>query len=73
MVNTLHINADPERDFHPLTDHMTKLRNFTTKDDIREFSAFPFSLQLMFDQTLCNLIVCLLNSQKLHTKVAQTS
>ena len=30
------------RDFHPLADHVTKLRNFT-KGEIR----FPFSLQLV--------------------------
>ena len=48
--------ADCGRDFRPLDDHVTKLRNFT-KDEIREFSAFPFSVHLMFDQTLSNLIV----------------
>ena len=73
MVNTLRVNANHGRDFHPLADHMPKLRNFT-KGEIREFSAFPCSLHLMFDQTLSNLIVCLIISHtKLHTKVAQTS
>ena len=57
MLNTLQVNAD----------HMTKLQNFTK---IHEILAFPFSLQLMFDQTL---IVCLMISLKQHTKVAQTS
>ena len=38
-----------------------------------EFAAFPFSFQLMFDHTLSNLIVCLRISEKIHTKVAQTS
>ena len=55
--------ADHGCDFHPLADHMTKLRNFT-KGEIREFSTFPFSLQLMCDQTLTNLIVCLMISLK---------
>ena len=38
-----------------------------------DFSAFQFSIQLMLEQALTNLIVCLMISQKLHTKVAQTS
>ena len=62
MVNTLRVNADHGRDFHLLTDYMTKLQNFT-KSEIYEFSAFPFPLHLMFDQTLSNLIVCLMISQ----------
>ena len=41
--------------------------------EICEFSAFPFSHHIMFDQTLSNLIVCLMISQKLHTNVARTS
>ena len=33
---------------------------------------FPFSLQLVFDQTLNNLIVCLISrTQQKHTEVAQ--
>ena len=40
MVNTVWVNAEYGRDFHPLTDHMTTF----TKDDICEFSAFPFHL-----------------------------
>ena len=57
------VNTDNQwRDFHPLADHMTKLGNFTM------FSVFPISLQLMFDQTLRNVIVCLMISQKLHKK-----
>ena len=35
------------------------------KGEIREFSAFPFLLRLMFDQTLSNLIVCLMISQEI--------
>ena len=50
VVNTVRVNADRRRDFHPLTDYRTKLQNFT-KGEICEFSAFLFSLQLMFDQT----------------------
>ena len=69
MVTTVRVNANHERDFHPLADHMTKLQNYT-KNEIREFSAFPFSLHLMFNQTLSNFVVCLRTSQKLHTKAA---
>ena len=49
MENTVWINADHGRDF--ITDHITKLRYFTKGDNF-EFSAFPFSFQLMFDETL---------------------
>ena len=72
MVNTVWVNADHGRDFHPLANHTTKLRN-VTKGEIREFSAFPCSLRLMFDQEFSHLLVCLIVSQILHTKVAQTS
>ena len=34
MVNTVSVNADHGRDFHPLANHMTKLKNFT-KVEIR--------------------------------------
>ena len=44
MVNTVWVNADHGHDFHPLADHMTKLKNFT-KEQNRDFSAFRFSLQ----------------------------
>ena len=47
MENILRVSADHGREFHPLADHMTKLR----KGKNCELSAFPFSLQLMFDQT----------------------
>ena len=63
MVNTVRVNTDHEHDFHPLGDHMTKLQNFT-KGEIQKFSAFPMSLHLLFDQTLSDLIVCLMISQK---------
>ena len=72
MVTIVRVKADHGRDFHPLADHMTKLRNFT-KGEIREFSVFPFSLQLMFDQTLSSLIVCLMILQKLHTTNRSTN
>ena len=61
MVNTVWVNADHGHDLHPLADHFFY------------FSAFCFSLQLMHEQALTNLIVCLMISQKLHTKVAQMS
>ena len=63
MVNTVWINADHERDFHLLANHLTKLQNFT-KEEIHDFSTFQFSLQLMLEQALTNLIVCLMISQK---------
>ena len=51
MVKIVLVNADHRRDFHPLADHrvMTHLRTFTEGE---LFSAFPFSIQLMFDQTV---------------------
>ena len=55
MVSTLWINADHERDFHPLSDYMTKLNNFT-KEENCDFSAILFLLQLMLEQALTNLI-----------------
>ena len=69
MVNTVWINADHRRDLHPFASHMTKLKNFT-KEENRDFSAFRFALQLMLEQALTNLIVCLTISQKPDTKVA---
>ena len=72
MVNTVWVNADHGRDLHPLADHMTNLRNFTMEEN-RDFLAFRFSLQLMLEQAVTNLIVCLMISQKLHIKVAQTN
>ena len=36
-----------------LSDHMTKLRNFT-KEENREFTAFRYSLQSMLVQALTN-------------------
>ena len=41
MVNTVWVNADHGRDLHPLADHMTKLRNFTT-EKIAIFQHFDF-------------------------------
>ena len=63
MANTVRVNAGHGRDFHRLADNMTELQNFT-KGEIHEFSAFPFSLQLLFDQTLSNLIVFVMISHK---------
>ena len=48
MVNVVRVNADHERDFSPLGDHMTELRNFT-KGENRDFSSFRFSLHLMHE------------------------
>ena len=50
MVNTVWVSADHGRDFNPLADHMTKLRNFT-KGENRDFSTFQFSLHLVLEQT----------------------
>ena len=70
--DAVRVNADHRRDFHPLADHMTKLRDFT-KGEIREFSAFPFSFHLMFDETLSDLIVCLMISHKKTTYKSYTN
>ena len=65
MVNTVRVKVDDGRDFknNPLAHQTTKLRNFT-KSKSRDFSAFRFSLHLMLEQALSNLIVCLMISQK---------
>ena len=59
MVNTVWVNADHGRDFHPLADHTTKLRN-CTKEENCDFLAFRLSLHLMLQQTFSNVIVCLM-------------
>ena len=41
MVNTVRVNANHGRDFNPLADHMTKLRNFN-KGEIVIFQHFDF-------------------------------
>ena len=64
-------NADHGRDLNSLADHMTSLQNFTKPENC-DFSAFRFSLHLMLEQALSNLIVCLMISQKLCKKIAQT-
>ena len=61
MVNTVWVNADHGHDLYFLADHMTKLQYFT-KEENRDFSAFRFSLWLMLEQALTNLIVCLMIS-----------
>ena len=55
MVNTVWVNANRGRDLHLLADHMTKSQNFT-KEENRDFLAFRFSLQLMLEQALTNLV-----------------
>ena len=72
MVSNVWAKADHGRDFHPLADHMTKLRNFTKEENL-DFSAFRFSLQLIIEKARINFIVCLMISQNLQTKVAQTN
>ena len=57
MANTVWVNADHGHDLHLLADHITNLQN-------RDFAAFRFSLQLMIEQALTNLIFCLMISQK---------
>ena len=61
MVNAVLVNADDGRVSRQSHDTVTKFH---------QGFAFPFLLHLMFDQTLSNLIVCLIISQKLHAKVA---
>ena len=63
MIHTVLVNADHGRDFPQIT----KLRNFT-KQENRYFSAFQFSLHLMLEQSLSNLIVCLMFSQNNYTQ-----
>ena len=72
VQNGKHCMGQRWRDLHPLANHMTMLRKFT-KEETHDFSAFRFSLLLMLEQSLINLIVCLMISQKLHKKVAQVS
>ena len=67
MVNIVWVNADHGCDLHPLTNHMTKLKNFTMEEN-RDFLAFQFSLQLMLEQVLTNLIVCLISQKKTTNK-----
>ena len=48
MVNVLRVNTDHGRDFRPLAEYMTKLRN-VTKGEIHDVAAFPFSLLYFFN------------------------
>ena len=57
------VDADHGRDFYPLVDHITKLK-ISPRKKIINFQQFV-SLQLMLEQALTNLIVCLMISQKL--------
>ena len=54
MVNTA--GTRPTMGVTSILSPISKLRHFT-KSEIREFSAFQFSLHLIFDQILSNLIV----------------
>ena len=67
----LRVSADHRCDFCTLVDHMTVTKFH--KAEIREFSSSPFSLQLMLNQTLNNVILYLMISQTLQTTVTQTS
>ena len=53
-IADIRIHADHGRDFSPLADHMTKLKNFT-KDENHDFSAFRFSLHLKLTRLLSPL------------------
>ena len=55
MVNTVWVNADEGRDLHPLADHVT-IKKISPRKNVF---------------TSVNVIVCLMISQNLHTKVAQ--
>ena len=57
----LHPLADHGRDLHPLADHMTKLRHFSNVEN-RVCSAIIFLLQVMLEQALTTLIVCLIKN-----------
>ena len=65
------VNASHGCDFHPLANHMTKLKKLPRVS----FQRFYFQLT-MFDQAISNLIVCLMISpklryiQKLHKRVS---
>ena len=45
----MRVNADRGSHFHPL---VLQSKKHFTKGEICQFSAFPFSLKLMFDETL---------------------
>ena len=73
MVNTVWINADNGHNLHLLADHMTQKKNFI-KEENHDISAFRFSLQLMLEEALTNLAVCLMISpnciQKFHKRAS---
>ena len=62
MVNTVQVNSNHWHDFSPVANEVTKLKNFT-KCGNRDFSAFQFSLHLMLEQALNNVIVYVMISQ----------
>ena len=47
MVNTVQVNADHGRDFNPLADHMTKLKNLVI---IASFQHFDFHFILCLNK-----------------------
>ena len=47
----LKVSADHGREFNPFVDHTTKLQSFT-KGENHDFSAFRYSLHLMFQQSI---------------------
>ena len=55
-----HAKADHGRDFHPIVNHKSKLRNFT-KGEIREFQRFHFHFNKFCRQN--SIIYCLMISQ----------
>ena len=71
MVNTVWVNANNGRDLHPLTDHMTKLQNFSEQKHL--FISISI-LTSVNERALTNLIVCLMKDknyiQKLHKRVS---
>ena len=69
MVNTVQVNADNLRDFNPLADHMTKLRNVTMGEKC-DFSTFRFLYSLMVQQALSNLIIKKNYIQQLHKRAS---
>ena len=52
-----------KRDFHPVANHMTQLRNFTKGEFVNNICSVPF--QLRIQQVFIN--------KNIHTQVVQTS
>ena len=66
IANTVWVEADHERDFHPLANHIINKKN-SPRRIIVIFQHFDFHF---IEQALSNLIVCLMISQKQCTKIA---